>query len=261
MRVIYCVILALFILVAIFYNLLPLPAYNIPVGNPLVAPNTNHLLGTDDLGMDILSQLLHGTRTSIVLGLLCAIIAGVGGSIIGVIAGYYGGLFDKIVLTLIDVVMVIPELPFMIVLSAFLGPSLYNIVIAISLLSWVMPAKMVRSQTLAIKNEGYMIIAQNYGASFPHIFRKHLLPGLYSVMVISFIRITNRAILSEAGLAFLGLSDPVSKSWGMVMNRAISFDNIFLTHYWKWWLISPIVFLVLFVFAISGIARELEGRL
>lgn len=254
-------ILFSFLLIALFYNFLPVLPHNTPSGIPLSAPSARHLLGTDDLGMDIYSQLLYGTRVSVFLGLSSALVAGLGGSLLGIIAGYYGGFFEKLILTMIDIVMAIPELPFMILLSAFLGPSIVNIVIAVSLIAWIMPAKIMRSKVLEIKNENYVVLSQFWGGNFWHIFLKHLLPSVFPLMLIAFVHITNRAILAEASLAFLGLSDPISKSWGMVLNRAMSFENIFLTPYWKWWLVSPTIVLIIFVMAASQPARAIEKKL
>lgn len=124
-----------------------------------------------------------------------------------------------------------------------------------------MPAKMARSKTIEISKEKYVILSKKYGASFLYIARKHLIPQLIPIIALSIIKISNKAILAEASLAFLGLSDPLSKSWGMTINRAMSFPNIFLTEYWKWWMVVPIVALSLYVLCISNISREMEVNL
>ncbi len=254
------IVILIYLIIAVFYDLFPVIKYNLPTDDILQGPSKKHLLGTDDLGMDILSQLLYGTRISLIVGISCAVFASIGGSILGVIGGYRGKRIDKILLSAIDVINSLPQLPFMIVLSAVLGPDIKNIIFAICLISWVMPARLVRSKVIKIKNQDYIKYAEKYGANFFYILRKHMFVEIYPIVIITFIRIINRAIIAEAGLAFLGLSDPLSKSWGMVLNRAIGFENIFLTDYWKWWLIFPIVFLVVFVLSISTIAREIEKR-
>lgn len=254
------VILAYFI-VAIIYDWLPVLPYDHPSDDILMPPSSTHWLGTDDLGMDIFSQLLYGTRVSVFLGISCGLISAVGGSMIGMLAGYYGGWVDKVCLSLIDVVNALPDLPFMIVLSALLGPDIKNIVFAICLITWVMPARMARSKVIQIKHQEYVQLSRAYGANFWYIFKNHLLSVVYPIIVVGFIKIVNRAIIAEAGLAFLGLSDPTSKSWGMVLNRVLAFDHIFLTNYWKWWLIAPTLFLVIFVLVISTLAKEAERRM
>ncbi len=254
------IIIFIYVFIAIFYDLFPVIKYNLPSDDILQAPSKKHLLGTDDLGMDIFSQLLYGTRISLVVGVSCGIFASIGGSILGILGGYKGKRIDKILLSSIDVINSLPQLPFMIVLGAVLGPSIKNIIFAICLISWTMPARLIRSKVVKIKNQDYIKLAEKYGGGFFYILYKHLFVEIYPIMIVTFIRIINRAIVAEAGLAFLGLSDPLSKSWGMVLNRAIEFENIFLTDYWKWWLISPILFLVVFVLSISTIAREIEKR-
>ncbi len=254
-------IILLYILIAIFYNLLPITPYDKETVDILVSPCKNHLLGTDDLGMDILSQLLYGTRVSVVIGFSCATISVLVGGILGTISAYFGGIIDKIVLSLLDVFSALPNLPLMIVLSAALGPSLFNVVISICLLSWVHPARMVRSKVIHIKNQQFLQLAKNYGGKFPYVFYRHLLPSLYPVFLTGFIKIINRAIIAEASLAFLGLADPTSKSWGMVLNSVLQFEHIFLTEFWKWWLLSPIAFLLIFVLNIANIGRYFELKI
>lgn len=111
------VTLVIYFLIAVFYDYLPLKPYNEPSGMPLVGPCEEHILGTDDLGMDLFSQLLYGTRVSIFLSISCALISGIGGSIIGIVSGYYGGKIDTLILGTIEVFQSIPELPLMIVLG------------------------------------------------------------------------------------------------------------------------------------------------
>ncbi len=256
-----CLVISIYLLIAIFYDFLPIRPYNEQSYDILVSPCRAHLLGTDDLGMDILSQLLYGTRISVIIGLSCTTISVFIGGILGTISAYFGGVVDKIILSLFDVFNALPNLPLMIVLGAFLGPSLLNVVIAICIVSWVYPARMVRSKVLHIKNQPFLKLSRKYGGKFPYIFYRHLLPSLYPVFLTGFIKIINRAIIAEASLAFLGLSDPTSKSWGMVLNSVLQFEHIFLTEFWKWWLISPIAFLLIFVLNIANVGKYFELKI
>ncbi len=256
----YLFIICLYVLAALCYDLFPVTPYNEATADILQPPSKFHLLGTDDLGMDIFSQLLYGTKISLLVGVSCGIFAAAGGSIIGIFAGYKGKKADSAVLSLIEILNSIPELPFMIVLAAVMGADIKNVIFAICLISWVMPARTVRSKAVKIKQQKYVAFAEKYGAGFFYIFRKHLLPEIYPVIAVGFIKIVNRAVIAEASLAFLGLSDPTAKSWGIVLNRALEFENIFLTDYWKWWLVSPVVCLLIFVLSIAGIAREIEKK-
>lgn len=252
---------SVFLIIAIIYDFLPIAPHNTPSGDSLMPPSFQHWLGTDDLGMDVLSQLLYGTRLSMFLGIASASLSVGFGTFIGVFSAYVGGKLDSICLIVMDTLIALPELPLMIVLSAYLGPNIVNIIIAISIISWVMPAKLIRSKTLQITSRAYVSLSNAYGARFAHVFKRHIFADIFPIMAVSSIKILNRAILAEAGLAFLGLSDPISKSWGMVMNRALSFSNIFLTDYWKWWLTSPTLFLIIFALSMSALGRKLEFKL
>ncbi len=253
-------VISIYVFIAIVYDLLPIVPYNEQTLDILMPPSSEHILGTDDLGMDILSQLLYGTRISIIIGLSCASISVLIGGILGVISAYFGGFIDKFILSVIDVFSALPNLPLMIVLSAFLGANILNVVFAISVLSWVGVARMTRSKVISIKNQQFLQLARSYGGKFPYILIRHLLPSLYPIFLTGFIRTLNRAIIAEASLAFLGLSDPTSKSWGMVLNSVLQFENIFLTDFWKWWLLSPIAFLLIFIFSVANIGKNFEAR-
>lgn len=233
-------------------------AYSIPSGSSLEAPSLSHLLGTDDLGIDILAQICHGAVISLLVGFGSAVLAGIGGSVFGILAGYCGGWADSLICGLCDIMAVIPQLPLMIVLGAFFGPSTRNIILVIAILSWIGPARIARSKVLSLRNEKYIIAAKSYGASFFHILSKHLLPRLLPVIMVSTVRIISHAIVAEAGLTFLGLGDPTSKSWGVILNRAMSFRGIYFTDFWKWWLLPTLIVLTLLVLSAAWIGRDLE---
>jgi len=252
------VIISLFILMGITSMLTTGNDWSIPTGASLEAPGLRHLLGTDDLGIDILAQLCHGALISLVVGFGSALLAGVGGSVMGILAGYSGGRADRLICSLCDIMAVIPQLPLMIVLGAFFGPSTRNIILVIAILSWVGPARISRSKVLSLRSEKYITAAKSYGASFFHILTKHLLPGLFPVLMVSAVRIISHAIVAEAGLTFLGLGDPTSKSWGVILNRAMGFQGIYFTDFWKWWILPPVIALTLLVLSVAWIGRDLE---
>lgn len=233
----------------------------LPSGKALMPPSSEHWFGTDDLGIDLFASICAGAKSSIVLAVSSALFAALGGSILGMIAGYSGGVIDEIIVSAVDFFISIPDLLLMVVLGAFLGPGLGNIIFAISLVSWVMPAKIARSEMLKIKKENYIKLAAAYGANFRHLFLWHFWKPLFSLMVISVIRIMNKAILAEASLAYLGLGDPLSKSWGMTITRAMDFPNIYLTDFWKWWLVFPTAIMVLTVLSVAVIGKEMEKRI
>lgn len=227
-------------------------------GAPLAVPDNKHLLGTDDLGVDLLSQICHGMRISLLVGLGTALLAGLGGTIIGIWAGYSGGATDRCCMRLIDIMMVLPDLPVMIVLAAFFGPGIGTIVFALAAFAWVFSARIVRARVLSLKERRYIQAAETYGAGRIYLICRHFLPEVLPLTAVGMIRLAGRAIVAEAGLSFLGLGDPTSRSLGLIIHHATSFDGIYYTDFWKWWLLYPWAALTLMVMALSFVARELE---
>lgn len=252
------IFIVLIIVIGIFAPYLSPYPHNAPSGKALQAPSKEHLLGTDDLGIDLLSQIIYGARLSIIIGFSTSILAGLGGAIIGVMAGYYGGAIDKITMRLADMMIALPNLPMMILLGAFFGPSIRNIVLVLVLFSWTAPARIIRSKIISIKQESYIVMAKSYDARFSHLFKTHFFPEIMPILAITIIRITSRAIVAEAGLSFLGLGDPTSKSWGLILNHAINFRGIYFTDYWKWWVMAPLLATMLLILSISYISKDLE---
>ncbi|WP_024467216.1 ABC transporter permease [Treponema pedis] len=233
----------------------------VPCGQALLSPSPEHWFGTDDLGIDIFASICYGSRTSLLLSIGSAFFAVIGGSLLGMLAGYAGGIADTVILSVIDFFIGIPDLLLMVVLGAFIGQGLGNIIFAISAVSWVMPAKIMRSEILKIKKENYIKLSKAYGANFPHLFLWHFWKPLFSVMLVSVIKIMNKAILAEASLAYLGLGDPLSKSWGMTITRAMAFPNIYLTDFWKWWLVFPTIITVFTVLSVALIGKTIEQKI
>lgn len=121
-----------------------------------------------------------------------------------------------------------------------------------------MPARIIRSKVLALKEESYIKVAKGYGASFSYITFKHFMPQIFPICATSFIKLISRAIVSEASLSFLGLGDPTSKSWGLILNFALNFRGIYFTDYWKWWVVYPLAFIIILVLSTATLSRELE---
>lgn len=251
-------IIAVFLVFSLYSSLFIGEAHKVPSGVSLTPPSTSHWLGTDDLGIDLFAQICHGAAISMLVGFGAALLAGFGGSILGVLAGYHGGWIDRSITGLCDIMAAIPQLPLMIVLGAFFGASLTNIVLVIALISWVGPTRTARAKILSMRSEPYIVAAKSYGAGFLHLLRKHFIPGILPIVMVSVIRIISHAIVAEAGLSFLGLGDPLSKSWGVLLNRSINFPGIYFTDFWKWWILAPLTALMLLVVSISFLARDLE---
>jgi peptide/nickel transport system permease protein len=224
----------------------------------LQPPQKKHLMGTDDLGYDIWSQIAYGARISLVIGLGTSFLAAFGGATLGIIAAFKGGYLDKIIMRIIDIIIVLPDLPLMIILAAFLGPSLLNIILVLTFFSWVKPARIIRSQVLMLKEMNYIKAAESYGAGIFYLLKKHFLPEIFPILAVSIIRLSTKAIVAEAGLSFLGLGDPSSKSWGLIIHHASSFPGIYYTPFWKWWLLFPWLALLALIVSLAFINRELE---
>ncbi|MFO8191459.1 MAG: ABC transporter permease [Bacillota bacterium] len=227
-------------------------------GPALAPPGNTHLLGTDDLGYDLWSMICFGARISLLVGLGTALLAGLGGAFLGIAAAFRGGWLERIIMRLVDITIVLPDLPVMIILAAFFGPSVRNIIIVLVLFSWAGPARLIRSQALMLKEQPYIKMAAHYGGNFFYLLKRHFFPELLPLLTVSMIRLAGMAVITEASLSFLGLGDPTSRSWGLIINHAVSFSGIYFTPFWKWWLLYPWLFLTLLVVSLALVGRETE---
>jgi peptide/nickel transport system permease protein len=250
--------LLLIVFVAVFAPFITIYEPSAISGGSLEPPGPEHILGTDELGMDIWSQICYGARMSLIIGLAVALISGVGGGTLGLLGGYLGGNWDRVLLRAIDITMALPSFPLLIVIAAFLNPSILNVILALVFLSWAKPARIVRSSALAMKKQHYIISARLNGASPSYIIRRHIMPEVLPVLFVSILNIASYAIVAESGLAFLGLGDPTSKSWGMMLHYSTSFRSIYFTPYWQWWLIPPLVALIFLLLCLAFIGRDME---
>jgi len=233
------ILLLIFLIIAITAPIIsPYPVYGpeARVGTPFEPPSSKHWLGCDELGRDLFSQLLWGTQVSLFVGFLAALMATFIGLVIGIISGYFGGIVDDLLMRITDIILVIPGLPFMIILAAVLGPSIINIVFVIGILGWTGTARLIRSQVLSLKERPFVEAARAAGASDAHIMFKHIMPNVMPLAFAQMILGVSGAILSEAGLSFLGLGDPSHISWGMMLQSAYLFGAL---HTGAWWYIIP----------------------
>jgi len=235
-----------------------------PSGRPFEPPGPAHLLGTDDVGQDILSELIVGTRVSLLIGTLAAGVAVVIGTGVGVVAGFLRGPADAALMRLTDVVLVMPFLPLLVLLAAYLGHSLGTLIAVIGLLFWARPARVIRAQARSLAEREYVLAARALGAGDARIIGRHILPGVLSLAAAQFVLAVSAAILLEAALSFLGLGDPTAKSWGTLLFYAQA-RNAFLGGTWLWWVIPPglLIAAASLGFALVGLALEeaLDPRL
>ena len=226
-------------------------------GEPFESPSGRHWLGTNDVGQDLFSEMIVGARISLSIGFLASTVAISIGTLVGVVAGYFGSWVDAALMRVVDIVLVIPFLPLMILLAAYLGPSFWNLILVIGLLVWARPARVIRAQVLSLKSLDFVDAARALGAPPGRILRRHILPGVLSLSLAQFILAASSAILIEASLSFLGLGDPTAKSWGSILYYA-QVRSAFLTGAWLWWVLPPGLLITAAVlgFAFTGFAAE-----
>ena len=222
---------------------------------PLSPPSSEHWLGVNDSGMDILAELLTGLRNTLVFGLItgsAGLLLGVG---VGLSAAWFGGLTGQALMRLADIVLAIPAVMILVLLAAFLRPSPLVLALVLAGLTWPTTAKGIRAQALVIKNRLHIKAAKRLGAPGRYIIVRHLLPELFPLYLIGFAAKARMAMFMEASLAFLGLFDPTRKSLGMMINYAL--DYYFLD-IWVNWLLPPIVSLTLLIMTATFLAVGLE---
>ena len=229
-------------------------------GDSLAPPSGEHLLGTNDSGQDILSQLIWGARSSLLVGSLAALLAVAAGVLVGAFAGLARGVADLVVMRLTDVALALPALPLLILIVALAGPSRTTIVIVLALAGWPTVARIVRSQTLALAGRGYVQAARGFGARPLYVIRRHVVPELGPLVAANLVYWTATAVLLQAGLAFLGLSDPTEVSWGGVLNRALGHQGVYFTSQWTWWVLPPGLAIALTAIGLAFIGFGLEPR-
>lgn len=213
--------LAAAVLIALFAPLLPLD----PTATDLTArwqpPSPAHLLGTDELGRDYLARVIFGGRVSLTVGVLAMVAATVIGVVVGVFAGYVGGRLDDALMRLVDFLSSIPWMVLVIVASVFLKPGLWTIIIVIGAFSWMGTARLVRAETLALRERVYVGYAGYIGERMPRIIVRHILPDAAPTIIVAATASISVAILTESALSFLGLGiQPPMASWGSLLETA-----------------------------------------
>jgi peptide/nickel transport system permease protein len=226
-------------------------------------PSTLHPLGTDRIGRDILSQVIYGAQASLIIGLAAALVSVIVGTLFGLIAGYYGGWIDTLLMRITDFFIQLPTLPLMLIIVAFFGGGINNLILVIGLLGWPGTARMVRSETLSIKERAFIEATRSIGATDRYIIFIHILPNVFPLIFANMIIRIVDAIISEAGLSFLGFGVNESWSWGRVLHEAQKELAIIKGAWWHWF--TPgicIMFLALGFALISfGLNEILNPRL
>jgi len=252
------VVLAAFILIAIFGPVF-MPFSTLDFGEVediLNPPSPKHLLGTDDMGRDVLANLISGARISLMIGGVATAISMGIGTLIGIVSGYFGKAVDNALMRFTDFFLVIPWLPLMMVLAAILGTSLWNIIFVIGITGWAGTARVVRSQTLSVKERQYVERAISVGAGSGHIMARHILPNVFPLVFANTVLVAAVAIVSETTLSFLGLGDPTTASWGMMLHYAFESGSTSAGAYWYYLPPGICVVLVVLSFTLLGYAFD-----
>ncbi|MBI2067012.1 MAG: ABC transporter permease [Deltaproteobacteria bacterium] len=204
-------------------------AYNLDA--ILQPPSSAHLFGTDEEGRDIFSRLLYGTRISLSVGIVAVSLYVVIGLILGALAGYYGGAVDMLISRMIEIMICFPTFFLILVVLAFVGPSIYNIMIVIGLTSWPGIARLARGEVLKLRNQDFVLASRVVGASSWRIIFRHLLPNSLAPILVSATFGVASAILVESALSFLGFGvQPPTPSWGEALSQSRDFMDF------AWWL-------------------------
>src|SRR5579872_5302520 len=235
-------ILVGFALIALLGPLLaPYDANKIGVGLPSQSPSAHHWLGTTRLGQDIFSQLLAGTRASLMLAVSVGLLATVLAMAVGMSSGYLGGVVDDGLSLVTNVFLIIPSLPLLIVFSSYAMTfrlhGWWIMAVAITITSWPWGARSMRSQMLAMRSKDFVLAARVAGESWFRIVRAEILPNMLSIVVANFIFSCLAAVVAEAGLEFIGLGDTSRATWGTILYNAQA-DSALLQREW-WWFIPP----------------------
>ena len=250
------VLIGVIVLAAIAHLIFPDDPFRL-VGKAMSPPGQNgFLLGSDSLGRDVAAGIAHGAKTSLLIGLLATIVAVGFGTIMGGLAGYYGGIIDDLLMRTTEMFQTIPSFVFAILLVAIMKPSIESIVIAIAVVSWPAVARLVRGEFLSLKNREFVQACHTLGMSDVRIMLGEILPNCLSPIIVIGSLMVATAILIESGLAFLGLGDPNIMSWGFQVGAGRTLLRS------AWWVVTfPGIAILITVLAINLVGEGLNDAL
>lgn len=231
-------VILFFVVVAIFAGQIA-PHDPSALGPAYLAPSQEHLLGTNDLGQDIFSELVFGTRVSLLTGVFSALIVTIVGTVLALISGYMGGKTDRLITAVTNIAMAVPSLPLTMLLIAYLKSGMFSLIIAISITAWTGTARILRSRVRQICEMPYIKIEKTMGVKTPVILLKHILPNLKDILLTRAALSVSSAMMTESGLSFLGLGTYGQKSWGNILHFAFFRNSILRGQ--VWWYLPPIL--------------------
>lgn len=249
---------AVFVLVAVLAPAISPYEPRAVSGDSLEPPSTEHLLGTNNVGQDIASQLIWGSRTSLQVAVGASGLSIGIGVLFGVGAGLLGGTADRIAMRIVDLFLALPIIPLLIVVATLAGPSLFLLTVLIGAIGWPRFARVVRSQTLSLRSRAFVESARGFGGGLFYVIRKHLVPALGPLIITGLVEWGTVAIGLEAALAFFGLNDPGTVSWGAIVNQALEYQGLYFEDIWLWWLLPAglAITVALIGFALVGMGLE-----
>lgn len=245
------VVVLVLVISAIFAGTIaPYSPTKVVLNDQFLSPSVKHLFGTDVYGRDIFSRVLFGARISLMIGLIPATISMVIGSIVGVIGGFEGGWIDTVLMRFGDVVMAFPSIVLAMVVTYTLGASLFTLFVALSVVGWAGAARVVRAQTLSLKQRDFVSAAGAVGARRSRIMFRHIIPNCLAPIIVLLTLGVPSAIMAEAGLSFLGVgAQPPTPSWGLMINEA---QEYILSAPWASILPGAAIFLTVLAFNFVG---------
>lgn len=223
------------------------------------SPNGHHLLGTDDGGIDMLSEVIYGARVSMLVGFAASLVAMVLGGVVGVLSGYFGGKTDIVLMRITDYFLVIPDVPLMIVAAAIFGRSLLNIIIIIGVIYWTSTARLLRAQVKSLRERVYVQRARSLGAGHSRLIRSHIMPQIAPLIVANTVLTIATAIFAETYISFLGLGDPSAISWGKLIQNSLTGGAVFQSAWWA--IIPPGACVTVVILACTMVGQALEDSL
>ena len=237
-------IIAFFVLLAIIAPFISPYSATAQTCRVYAPPSGQHWLGCDDGGIDMLSELMQGGRTSLVVGFAATVVAIVIGGGVGIVSGYFSGWADTALMRVTDYLLVIPDLVFALVIADVWGPSLFHVIVVIGILEWASTARIIRAQVMSLKERVYIKRAKAIGAGHARIITRHLLPQVGPLLMANTVLTVAIAIYLETALAFLGLEDPTVTTWGTILEHA--FERTAISS-GAWWAIVPDGFVIAIV--------------
>ncbi|HEX5175334.1 MAG TPA: ABC transporter permease [Gaiellaceae bacterium] len=257
--VIGTVILVVVSLVAVLAPWIAPYGLHTQVGPVFGHPAWKHPLGLDDGGIDMVTLLMWGVRVSLVVGFAATFVSMAIGGAVGVIAGYFGGWVDTLLMRITDYFLVVPDVPLMIVVAAIWGPSLFHIIIVIGILLWTSTARVIRAQVKSVRERVYVKRARALGAGHTRIVLRHVLPQVAPLLIANTVLTVAVAIFDETALSFLGLGDPSTTSLGKVIENA--FERAAISSGAWWAIVPPGALVALIILGCSLVGGSLEDAL